>query len=150
MNKKVWIILGVLAGVGLLSCACCGIGSVFFVIPKIQQAADRTKRQNDLKSVALAILLFQDSKKRGPANVDELSTELAMAPLAIQRIRNREIEVVWNAARVTDQPNGGSQTVIAWESKAEAGGNRLVAYMDGQTAVLTEQEFQQKPKAVRK
>ena len=148
MSKNAWIILGVVAGVGLLSCACCGIGGFFFAIPKIREAADRTKRLNELKIVGLAIASFQDANKRGPANLDELGPQLRLfSPEVEQRIRKGEIVVVWNAGGFIEQPQGGSQVLIAWESKPEPNGSRLVVYMDSHAEILTEQEFQQKPKA---
>jgi hypothetical protein len=145
VSKQAWIILAVIAGVGLLSCACCGVGALFFGLPKIREAADRAKRTNDLKALALAIVIFQDDKKRGPADIDELAAQLS--PDVVQRVRNRDISVVWKAARMSEQPAGGSNVVVAWESRLEPNGTRLVVYLDGHPEILPEQEFQQKPKA---
>jgi hypothetical protein len=149
MSNRAWIILGIVAGVAVLSCACCGVGGFFFAVPKIREAADRTKRLNDLKVVGLAIIIFQDDKKRGPANIDELAPSLVDANV-VALVRKGDIEVVWKAAMMKDQPGGASNVLVAWWARPETNGNRLVVFLDGHTEILTEQEFQQKSKALTK
>jgi hypothetical protein len=149
MSKQVWIILGVVAGVGLLSCACCGVGAVFFALPKIRLAADRVNRTNQLKVIGLAVHNFMNEKARGPADADELAPYLidSLGVETLQRLRKRDIEMVWNAANLPQQTDGNSNVLIAWEARPEPDGKRLVVFLDGHTDLLPEAQFQTTLKA---
>jgi hypothetical protein len=151
MNNKVLIILASVAGFLLLSCGVCGVGFVVFALPKIRAAAERVQRVNQMKVIGIAVHNVIDTLNRGPANVDEIAPYLpANDPLAVEalnRLRKGEIEMAWNALKPTQQPDGASQVLIAWEARPDADGQRVVAYLDGTSAILTDQEFQTKLKA---
>jgi prepilin-type processing-associated H-X9-DG protein len=140
-KKTLWIILGV-GGGGLVVCAgCCGVGALI-AVPRIREAAERTKSANDLKQVALAMQNYFDANKgRWPARVEELQPMLMGAGDVLQRVQKREIDVVWGAVG-RPQPN----IIIAWDTK-KFGDGRNVAFMDGSVQFMTEAEFSKAPKA---
>lgn len=144
-TKTILIILGVFA-LCLLMCAGCAVGGIFYGIGRVREAADRTKRMNDLREVAMAAHSFHDAHKRMPGNLEDLRPYL-FGGAAASRVAGGEIEVVWNALPFKDQPLGTSTVVYAWETKPLSSGDRLVAFMDGSTRMMTESEFQAAAKA---
>jgi hypothetical protein len=169
MNKKVLIILGS-AAVFLLLCGLCGVGFVVFALPMIPRhwggsfsiegapggppdkrlVAERVERFNQMKVIGIAVHNVIDALHRGPSNMEELTPYLPVGdPLsaeALKRLRKGDIQIVWMAA--PQQVEGNSRVLIAWEARPDASGNRVVLYVDGRPGViLTEQEFQTKPKA---
>jgi hypothetical protein len=146
MEKKTLIIIGsIVGGVAVLGLCCCGVGG-FFAYTKIRDAGDRVTRLNDLREIAMAMHSFHDANKgRMPATADDLRPFLSK-PTVAERIKSGEIAVVWNAASLNEQPNW-SNMIYCWETKPANNGNRLVAYVDGMGAQLTEAEFQSTPKA---
>jgi hypothetical protein len=149
-NKTLWIVLGAIGGVLVLGClVCAGAGYFIYsgVSTSVREQADRQKRLNDLRQVAMAVQSYQDQNRRGPSKVDELAPYLEGndSPV-VARIRSGDIEVVWNAASHTQQTDGTSNVIIAWDTKA-SGTRRLVAFMDGMARDLSAEQFQSTPKA---
>lgn len=150
MSKQTGIILAIVGGVLLLVVACCGIGSLLLVFPaisKVQEAAKRAERTNDLKALAIGYINYLDTNKRSPANLIELEPYLSGAKV-VGRVRSGEIEVVYSAAPLQDQLAGASNSLLAWEKNAEPNGKRIVVFMDGSARVLDQSEFERAPRAI--
>ena len=147
-NKTILIILGIVGGVVVLL-ACCGVLGVALLVPavqKVREAADRQQRLNELKQLGLAVHSFHDAKKKMPENVQDLSPYLA-GSLVEDRIRRGEIEVVWGALPLKDQPEGTANVLLAWDNKVEPNGQRLALFLDSSARILTDDEFRRAPKA---
>ena len=147
-NQKTWIILAVVAGALLASCACCipvGIGLLLPAVQKVREAAERTVRKTELSQVGVAIHSFHDSKKQMPANVDDLAPFLD-AKVA-ERIRKGEIMVIWNAVPLKDENRGLNNVTIAWDTQPVVLNQRLVLFMDASVQTITEDQFRTMPKA---
>jgi hypothetical protein len=146
-NKTIFIIIGVVAGCFFLGAICC-VAGIFLAVPKLRDAADRAQRKNDLKQVVQAMHNYHSQHNKMPTNANDLQPFLLGSPVS-DRLRRGEIEVVWNAARLTEQSNGTSNVIYAWDTKPAGNGSRLVVMMDGMALELTEAEFQTKPKAAK-
>jgi hypothetical protein len=136
------LILGIVGGVLLLVCAGCGIGGFFIykaAEEKVQEAAQRVERTNDLHQVGIAYHEYQGRNGRPPANVDELAVTLGSGK-ALQRIRSGEIEVIWNV-NPARQFKGTSNVILAFYTRPEPNGDRIALYADGSTRLLTAPEF---------
>src|SRR5208282_5139304 len=99
---------------------------------------------NELSQLGKGIHLFYDATKRMPAKLDDLLPNLS--PLTVQRVRNGEIEVMWNAVAFPEEDRGTSNVVMAWDTKPAANGERLVLFMDGAVQVMSEATFRNTPK----
>ena len=148
-KKTLWIILGAIGGGVVLCGGCCGVGALI-AVPKIRAAADRTVSVNQLKAVVLAMHAHFDVHKRMPASVAELQPHLQDSPEVLDRIRKREIEVVWGALPFNAQPGGSSSVIIAWDTKIFTGNMHNAAFMDGVVQALDEATFLKTPKAATK
>jgi hypothetical protein len=155
-NSKRWLAIGGIAsGVLVSSCIVCGLIGYVAVKGFIKAGgltkenekdkAEREKTLKDLKEVALAIIKCMDDKQRGPTNLDELDS-VADDHAAVDRVRKGEINVIWDAAVLDDQP-GRRKTVLAWAVQPAGDGQRLIARMDGNVQAVDDGEFQSLPKA---
>jgi prepilin-type processing-associated H-X9-DG protein len=107
-------------------------------------AADLTKRTLDLQQVGVAINSYHDANKKMPGSADDLAPLLT--PEIASRVRDGDIQVVWNAAPAKDQKDALSTIVIAWDNNVAIGDNRMVLFMDGHAAAMPEQQFKTAPK----
>jgi len=112
----------------------------------VQEAAKRTKTSNDLKQLALAYIMFNDDKKRGPSEPDEwLKSPSAADPQVKQLIEltrpGGQFVFAWNV-KLTDLAKAGgvSNTVLGYESKAPTAGGQVVM-ADGAVRMVTADEF---------
>jgi hypothetical protein len=117
---------------------------------KIQQAAERARRANDLRQLAILYHNFHDAKNRGPASADELMT-LAADPQeksVVQAAKDGQYVVIWgvNIGEVARGGAGMSQTVLAYEKDVPTSGG-MVATVDGNVTNMTAAEFQAAPRA---
>jgi hypothetical protein len=145
-KKTLYIILGAVGGVLLLCCGCGGIGG-FFALRGIRSAADLQVRLNDLREVSMAAHSHYDAKKAMPASADDLRPFLSPGSKAADRIKSGEIEVVWNALPYPQQTQGTANVIYAWETKKGSDGRWLVVDMSGFAEIISDANFQAKPKA---
>jgi hypothetical protein len=157
-KNTILIIVGVVGGLVVL-CAGCGGITIFAVARVFQSGAentlkkekdnkDRQERLNHLKEVGIGLHLHNDGRQRPPANLEEMLPYVDDARVK-ERLKGGEIEVVWGAKRITDQPGGSSNVIYAWDIKPAADGKRLVLFMDMMTRELSESAFQNTPKAAK-
>ncbi len=119
--------------------------AVVFGCGGVRQAAQKAKRDNQLKAVALAYHNCNDATGKGPANAAQLGKYLADFPEALQAVQNGDIVVYWGAKVPTDFPAGASNTVLAYEKAVPSNGG-LVAMGDASTRSMTAAEFAAAPK----
>jgi Superinfection immunity protein len=143
-NTTLLIILGVFAGMLVLGCPC-GIGLLVPAVQRVREAADRTARLNELSQIGKAIHSFHDTTKRMPAKLDDIQPSLNA--MTMQRLRNGEIEVIWNAVPLPEEDRGTSNVMMAWDTKPAGNGDRLVLFMDGSVQVINENAFHNAAKA---
>lgn len=118
-------IAGTAACLAVLSClvACGGFS-------KVQQAKQRVQTSNDLRQIGLTYLNYLDSKGKPPASAEELitwaRTNIAEAvPLLEQTRPGGRFVIKWglNPRRA---PEGSSNTVLGYESKATTEGGPVL------------------------
>lgn len=112
---------------------------------RVQQAAQRQQRSNQLKAIGLAYHNCNDDLQRGPANADELRKYLAGFEDAYQAVQSGDIVVFWNARVPADFPQGLGNTVLAHDKGVPANGG-LVLMGDGSTRTMTAAEFAAAPR----
>ena len=99
---------------------------------KVRDAAERSKQQNDMKQLGLAIHNFQDQNGRTPKNFDELDKAgILDNPEIGPQIRNGQITVIWGFST-----KKSADKVIAYRTASN--GMIIILYGDGK--VLTEIE----------
>jgi hypothetical protein len=136
--------LAALVGVAALLCAGCW---------KVQQAAERVKRSNDLKQLVILYHNFHDSQKRGPASADELMPMAAdpQEKAVVQAAKDGKYVVIWGVSfgELAKGNVGMTSTVLAYEKEAPTAGG-MVAMADGNVINMTATEFESTPKATPK
>jgi hypothetical protein len=105
----------------------------------VQEAAARTKRSNQLKSIGLAYHNCNDQNKKGPANADELA-KFGALPDEVAAVKTGEIVVQWNAVIPGSFPAGAGETVLAYEKDVPTKGG-MVLMGDATVRTMTAQEF---------
>jgi hypothetical protein len=117
---------------------------------KIQQAAERARRNNDLKQLVILYHNYHDAKDHGPANADEFMAVAAdsQEQALIQAAKDGQYVVIWGVSlgEVAKGNVGMSGTVLAYEKEAPTAGG-MVAMVDGTVLNMTAAEFQATPKA---
>ncbi len=133
LGKRVFTTLAtVLTAVLLLSC---GVNNA------IKQAAERTRRSNDLKQIGLAFLNYNDMNDKGPAKVEDLIPLLVGATGPIQDLQNGTIVFIYGVSVKDMTKQAGSfNTVLAYESKVPVEGG-LVLMGDCSVRTVTAVEF---------
>jgi hypothetical protein len=118
---------------------------------KVKNAADRSKKQNDLKHIGLLYQNYQDTNNKPPANADDLA-RMAMgdpqAGQAVQLIRSGNYVVYWGTytRSLQQNPGGAGGVILGYERDAPTSGG-AVMMGDGSTKIMTATEFQSAPKA---
>jgi hypothetical protein len=111
----------------------CGAGG-------FQDPGARSKRMNALKAIGLSYHNYFDKYKRGPTKPADLREFQADFPEANQLLEDGSLEVVWGI-HLMRQPQGLTNTVLAFEKTAESSGSRLVLMGDGAVRQMDEAEF---------
>jgi hypothetical protein len=117
---------------------------------RIKNAADRSKKSNDLKQLGLMYHSYIDMHRKGPGSVDDLMT-MATDPGAqavVQMVKDGKYVLIWGATIVGMQknPQGTSGTVLGYETTTPTAGG-LVLMGDGSVRNVTAAEFASLPKA---
>ena len=144
-NTTMIVVLSIV-GVVLVGCGGCAGVLFLFVIPKIEEAKNRTVRTNDMRQLNIAYLNFQSKHQRGPANLAELEAFDPMPSEGYKLVREGKVEVVWNV-NIARQVQGSSNVMLLYETKADPDGQRVVVMADGSARRVTEAEFNGIPKA---
>jgi hypothetical protein len=140
MKPTLWprLLLSSAAAVVLVTAAGC---------PPFRNAADRQRRDNELKAIGLAYHSLNDAKGTPPKGPDDLAPFLADFPDALQALKSGEIVFLYGVPiRVINLLDGTSQTVLAYEKDAPNRGG-LVLMADGSTQTMSPDEFAKAPKA---
>lgn len=131
-------IVGVLSATAILACLlACG------ATQKVREAADRQKRSNDLKQIALELANYHDANGKFPA--DQQAFLRGADPVVTSLVQGGQYTVLYGEVRMADLTEGTSNTVVAYENQTR-GGNRLVATADGNVVLMPEAEFALKPR----
>lgn len=139
MKRSRWFYgsVAILVPFALLAIACGGV----------RQAAERQKKQNDLKQIALGYLNYCDANRKGPANANDLAPYVEHDPVLLQKMTG-EYTVIWgvNLNEPAQFENGLSGTILAYETTAPTSGG-VVVMCDGATRMMSASEFNAAPKA---
>ena len=101
-------------------------------VGKVREAAERSKQQNDLKQLGLAIHSYQDKNGRTPDDFDELDKAgILDNPEIGPQIRSGKITVIWGFSM-----KKSADKVIAYRTAS----NGMIIMLFGDGKVLTEIE----------
>lgn len=115
------------------------------LVSQVARRVEKVEVDNWFRQLGLAYQTAATANGRGPATFKELGREFANTPLN-EWLTKDWIKIVWSA-NLFNQPNGSSNTALAWETDADSLGNRVVLMCDGSIQFLGEQTFQNTPKA---
>jgi hypothetical protein len=134
-------LLGIVTALAVLCCVlACGATA------KVREAADRQKRMNDMKQVAIATYNYEAANGTFPP---DQQTFIAWAqksePQAVAIVQSGKYTFVYAKVRVADVTEGMSNVVMGYDNQPSAAG-RVVLMGDGATRMMTEAEFQAAPR----
>jgi hypothetical protein len=117
---------------------------------RIQNAADRAKKSNDLKQLGLMYHNYMDERRKGPASADDLMT-MASDPVTkavVQMVKDGKYVLIWGTTinEMQKNPQGSTGTVLGYEATAPTSGG-LVLMGDGSVQTMTAAAFAAAPKA---
>jgi hypothetical protein len=135
-------IIGIVCGAAVVACLlACG------ATQKVREAADRTKRSNELKMIGLCCLQYHDEKRTFPPDQQTLQQwAQQMFPEAVPAIQKTgpggQYTVAYGPWRLPKdfEPQGAGGTVLGYESQPSPQG-RLVLTADGAVRMMNEAEF---------
>jgi hypothetical protein len=118
---------------------------------RIQNAAERAKKSNDLKQLGLMYHSYIDANRKGPASADDLLKAAAGEPGAqavVQKVKDGKYVLIWGTTitEMQKSPQGSTGTVLGYEATAPTAGG-LVLMGDGSVKNMTAAEFAAAPKA---
>lgn len=97
--------------------------------------ADDLDVQNDMKQLVLAYCNYAAANGRGPSNVQQIGPYYENNARITKAIESHQITVIWGL------PALGPTTLVAYETKPDRIGNRLVAFSDGSVHTVADEEF---------
>jgi hypothetical protein len=117
------------------------------LVSQVARRVEKVEVDNWFRQLGLAyqFAATENPSGRGPKSFKELGREFASSPLN-EWLTKDWIKIVWNAS-LSNQPNGASNTALAWETDADSAGNRVVLMCDGSVHLLGEQDFQKTAQA---
>jgi hypothetical protein len=104
--------------------------------------------EDDLEVIFEAYEDHQETKGRPPSSSADLEPLLKDDPVVAASLKAGKYSVFWNAD-LEDQPVDPSKTVLAYQTQPQDG-KRAVVMVNGDTQVLTNEQFNLAPKAVTK
>jgi len=111
-------------------------------VSKVREAAERSKQQNELKELGLAIHSYNDMNGKTPKSFAEIEkSNMMMSPDAAAAVRNGQVTVVWGFLL-----NKSRDKVVAHRSTN--GNQMLVLLGDGSVQMVTQASFSTMTKAV--
>jgi hypothetical protein len=103
----------------------------------------------DLQLLGLAYITFAEQNGKSPAKLEEVKRFYSTDnPKRLEQNLRDNIVIVWNAKNVMKP--GMEKVLVAYESKADQDGKRLVAKGNGELVLMGEAEFQEALKAAQK
>jgi uncharacterized Zn finger protein (UPF0148 family) len=112
----------------------------------IPRAMDVQEVKNAMKQIGLAYHNYVSTSGKAPMKMQDLMQHLERNALIETMLTDGSVEFAYGV-KPQDMTQGSSNTLIAWEKDADNLGRRVVLYGDGSVDVLTEDDFQSKPKA---
>ncbi|HMF17960.1 MAG TPA: hypothetical protein VKE98_12175, partial [Gemmataceae bacterium] len=117
------------------------------LVSQVARRVEKVEVDNWFRQLGLAYQTAAtvNTSGRGPASFQELGREFAGTALS-DWLTKDWIKIVWKA-NLSNQPNGASNTALAWETDADSLGNRVVLMCDGSIQFLGEADFEKTAKA---
>jgi hypothetical protein len=113
---------------------------------RIQEAAQRAQRTNDLKAIGLAYHNYVDKYGKAPTQAGDLAEFLAGEfPRSVQDLNDGSVVFLYGV-RPNEMVDGASQTVLAYDKDVPTNGG-LVLLGDASVRIVTAQELQKMPQA---
>jgi hypothetical protein len=108
-------------------------------------AADRARKENDLKQIGLAYHSYFSTTGKAPAKVEDLEPYYEKNAKITAALKDGTYVFYYNV-KLTDMVNGTSNTILGYEKDAPAKGG-VVLFGDGSVKSLTADEFAKTAKA---
>jgi uncharacterized Zn finger protein (UPF0148 family) len=112
----------------------------------IIRAMDVQEAKNAMKQIGLAYHNYVSTSGKAPLKMQDLMQHLERNALIEKMLTDGSVEFVYGV-KPQDMTQGTSNTLLAWEKDADNLGRRVVLFADGSVDVLTEDDFQAKPRA---
>ncbi len=110
-----------------------------------KNAAQKNQRQRQLTEIGIMYHNYHDTNNKGPSGPQDLQPFAQDLPEGWRGLQSGQIVVLWDV-KMTEQLEGTSNTVLAYESDVPNGGG-LVLMADGAVRSMNPQEFAAAPKA---
>jgi hypothetical protein len=114
--------------------------------PTKNDTTDLAGAPQQLHEIATILPLYCGEHKRGPEKVADLAPYQTAAPLGYNAVVANEIVIVWGATMPGEGEGGGTDAVVAYESKVPTTGG-WVLLQNGKVIQMTADQFKAAPKA---
>jgi hypothetical protein len=106
---------------------------------RAQFAADKIKRQNDLKQIGIAYHAYNDANAKGPAKAADLAPFFENDKRLLGLLENKDIVFIFGVG-LRDMTDGTANTVLAYEKDVPTKGG-YVLMGDATTKMMTADDF---------
>jgi DNA-directed RNA polymerase subunit M/transcription elongation factor TFIIS len=113
----------------------------------IGRVMEVTVAQNALRQLGIAYRNFEALENRGPKNQKELSPFYENNNEINEALTKKWITFIWGVPRSNLAENGASNTVLAYETDHDRQGVRMVLFGDGSVRGLSDEDFNNAPRA---
>jgi uncharacterized Zn finger protein (UPF0148 family) len=110
------------------------------------RAMDVQEVKNAMKQIGLAYHNYVSTSGKAPLKMQDLMQHMERNAMIEKMLTDGSVEFVYGV-RPEDMTQGSSNMLLAWEKDADNLGRRVVLFADGSVDVLTEDDFQAKPRA---